>query len=189
MERGLRGEGRLTGCRNMQNCFRKYPEVYGSEMDGEDADEDVEEGVAHVATENARSERAIPEHASTKERATPEHAQSESIPAPAYSDSTPAPSSKPAEDKPAHESSQSQDKSIKSQDRPAPKTDAAPADKAKQSPERTSQAPSRSERPNLGLVPEDYKPKDEEPTSESEKLVPKGAHDDGEEGTEKLERK
>lgn len=157
--------------RNMQNCFREHPDVYGSEMEGEDAEDEEQDLSVHASSEGATSD----------------HAQSESIPPPAYSDSSRAPPPKPsnpAQNKPAPKPS-------KSQDRPAPTTDSAPADKAKHTPETSSQPRSGSERPNLGLVPDDYKPsaekvKDEEPTSESERLVPKGAHDAGEEGTARV---
>jgi len=162
----------------MQNCFRKYPEVYGSELDSDADDED--DMTAGAAT-----------HA-------PAH--SESTPTAAYSDSTPAPSSKPAtSSKPAQNKSAPQAAPSKSP------PESAPADKGKLSLERSSQPSSSQDRPGLGLVPDNYKPdaksdtgranqaaaqtKSQEPTSESEQLVPKAAHDAGDANTEVLERK
>ena len=195
-------EGRwLMGCRNMQNCFREHPDVYGSEMEGDDAEEG-EEGGEYAPVERGAPEQALRERPASKqpasvhatsEHSTPNHGQSESIPTSAYSDSSSAPPPKP-QGKPAPKSSQPQDKPAPAPSRPAPTADSTSADKAKHSAAITSQPQSSSPRPNLGLVPDDYKPsadkiKDEEPTSESEQLVPKSAHDAREEGTGTLERK
>ncbi|KAF1913055.1 hypothetical protein BDU57DRAFT_521739 [Ampelomyces quisqualis] len=122
--------------KDMQNCFREYPEVYGSEIEGDDADEDAP-------------------------------SPSDST---AYSDSTSTvPSSQ-----------------LKSEPRSNTGTDAQ--EKGKLSGERDS-TPSSSTNASenaklkgehLGLVPDTYKPdakSDSEPVSESEKLVPKAAHD------------
>lgn len=140
----------------MQNCFREYPEVYGSELESDAAD-DEDDMPSPAAPAHAQSERPSP-------------TQPESVPKAAYADSSPAPAPQ----------------------KPAP-TGIAAAEKGNRTLEPTSQPPPGSERPNLGLVPDDYKPetgvKSQEPTSESERLVPKGAHDAGERGTEKLERK
>ncbi|KAH3971674.1 mitochondrial import inner membrane translocase TIM40 [Parastagonospora nodorum] len=61
--------------KDMQNCFREYPEVYGSELEG---DEDEGEDLPAPGQPQPQP-------------------QSESTPTAAYSDSTPAPSSKPRE--------------------------------------------------------------------------------------------
>jgi len=142
----------------MQNCFRKYPEVYGSELDSDADDEDD------------MTVDAAPAH-------------SEATPTAAYADTTPTPSSKPAaSSKPAPAPASSSSSSPKSQS----PTEAAPADKAKHFPERTSQPPPSK---GLDLVPNNYKPNTQEQTIESERLVPKAAHDAGDKGTERLERK
>jgi intermembrane space import and assembly protein 40 len=154
----------------MQNCFREYPEVYGSELEGDDAEEEEDR---------------------TPSASAPTATHSESVPAVAYSDSTTAPASR------------------ESSSRPAPQHETSAADKGKQSGERNSKphsAESASEnRSKLGLVPDNYKPdaktdteranqaathaKSHEPTSESEQLVPKAAHDAGDANTERLQRK
>jgi intermembrane space import and assembly protein 40 len=154
----------------MQNCFREYPEVYGSELEGDDAEEEDDR----------------PLNASA-----PAPTHSESVPADAYSDSTPAPSSR------------------ESSSKSAPQHETGAADKGKQSFERSSKPPSaesaKDNRSKLGLVPDNYKPdaktdtergeqaatqvKSLEPTSESEQLVPKAAHDAGDANTKRLQRK
>jgi intermembrane space import and assembly protein 40 len=145
--------------RGMQDCFRRYPEVYGSELESDAADDEDD------LTADA-----------------------------AHADSTPASRSTASTGPPSVSQSQS---------------DPAAADKGKQSGEGSSKpySPERvtEERPDLGLVPGNYKPdaqsdteranqaaaqvKSQEPVSESESLVPKAAHDSKDENTRVLERK
>jgi intermembrane space import and assembly protein 40 len=145
--------------RGMQDCFRRYPEVYGSELESDAAD-DEDELTADAAHADSR-----PASRSTASTGTPSVSQSRSDP--------------------------------------------AAADKGKQSGESSSKpySPEKitEERPDLGLVPGNYKPdaqsdteranqaaaqvKSQEPVSESESLVPKAAHDTRDENTRVQERK
>lgn len=146
----------------MQNCFREYPEVYGSELEADDAQDDDDD--------------------LTTDPATPSAAHSESTPTAVYSDSTSAPASRSTH-------------SNESSSRPAPQRETGASDKGKLSGERNSKPQSAESaadnRSKLGLVPDNYKPdaKSDEPTSESEQLVPKAAHDAGDANTEVLQRK
>lgn len=155
----------------MQTCFRKYPEVYGSELDSDADDED------DLPTESA------PAYADSTSTSTSLHSQSESKAA--HSDSTPARSPKSS----APQKSTSNDESAPAKPNLNSTSETASADKGKLSSEHSSKPPTSSERPGLGLVPDNYKPKTQEPVSESEELVPKGAHDAGDEGTGSLKRK
>jgi intermembrane space import and assembly protein 40 len=151
--------------RDMQNCFREHPDVYGSELESDAADEEDEQHDLGAA---------VPAHAeSTHSDATPTH--SEATPSAAYSDSTPAPPSKPsnASSKPPPNPTSSPSA-----------TESAPADKAKHFSQRSSQPASGADQPGKSASAWD-----KEPTSESEELVPKGAHDARERGTERLGRK
>lgn len=138
----------------MQNCFREYPEVYGSELEGDEEGEDME------LSEPAQGQP---------------QPQSESAPAAAYSDSSsaPAPSSKP---QPARETSAPEKAALSGE---PSSTRFSTTDKMSLSSEPGSKPSSAAENRNkLGLVPDNYKPDaKEEPVSESEELVPKAAHD------------
>lgn len=152
--------------RDMQNCFRKYPEVYGSELesDAEDEDDDVQLAGDLPAPSSDSSSSPASSAAAT--------------------DSTPfAPSTQ------SHASSSS--KTLTTQ-RPTQERESSLAEKGKLSGESSSK-PKTTEKSGSGLalVPDTYKPetKNEEPLSESESLVPKAAHDASAAGIEKLERK
>ena len=138
----------------MQDCFRQYPEVYGSEIESDAAD-DEDDMDADLATS--------PEAPSS----SPNSASDVS------SDEQTAPAS----------SSRSSPKSRSSDD-------SAP-------PPRSAKAEENNRR-EMGLVPDNYQPdsktsassiKEREPVSESESLVPKAAHDAGDENTKVLQRK
>jgi len=146
--------------KDMQNCFRKYPEVYGSELEADDEDDAAEAAAAADVTPSD-----LPTPASS-ESSTPAPQQSASTPAAASSSEIAA--VKP----PTHE------------------REAGRAEKAKQSGEPSSKPRAPEEKKKTGLVPANYQPSaDNELASESEQLVPKAAHDAQEEGTERLERK
>ena len=145
----------------MQNCFRQYPEVYGSELESDAAD-DEDDLIADAA-----------------------------MPTP---DSTPSSRATTSAETPS---------------RSAPSKPSPESDKQKQPIERSSTLNSPEKvtehRPELGLVPGNYKPdaksdtgranqassqvKNQEPVSESEDLVPKAAHDAGDENTKVPGRK
>jgi intermembrane space import and assembly protein 40 len=154
----------------MQNCFREYPEVYGSELEGDNADDEEED----LPTE--------PTPAAT--------ASSDSTPTAAYSDSTPPPS--------RSATSTSETSSSRTKSRP----ETSNVDQGKLSSEPSSSPKSTQGRRELDLVPNSYKPdsatetersatqiKDGEQVSESERLVPKAAHDAGDANTSRLERR
>jgi intermembrane space import and assembly protein 40 len=161
----------------MQNCFREYPEVYGSELEGDGADEDDD-----LPTES-----------------TPAADYSDSTPAAAYSDSTPATASSDTTPPPSR-SATSTSESSSSRTKSRPET--GNADQGKLSSEPSSIPKSNEGRRELDLVPNSYKPdsavetersatqiKNSESVSESESLVPKAAHDAGDANTARLERK
>jgi intermembrane space import and assembly protein 40 len=164
--------------RDMQNCFRKHPEIYGSELDS-DADDE----------EELTADAADPSHAATdstspsKEPTTSsEESMTSQIPSAATS------------------ANPSSTNSTASPSRKAPQS--RRAEKGTHYSEPSSQ-PRRT--PELNLVPEEYKPdgnsstehanhaaqhaNSQEPLSESESLVPKAAFDAGDENTKVLGRK
>ncbi len=70
----------LTHLRHMQDCFRKFPEVYGSEL-GDDEEETPEVAGAEIAAKTAMEEGAAP--AAQKEEApAPKKVEKEEAPAP-----------------------------------------------------------------------------------------------------------
>ena len=80
-EGGHRGSG-LTFPRHMQDCFRKYPEVYGSELtdDDDEAAPAPEDAEAVAKTEEAKAQPAQKEEAASPKKAAvaTEAAKSES---------------------------------------------------------------------------------------------------------------
>lgn len=117
----------------MQNCFRQYPEVYGSELESDaDDDDEADDLSADVSSSSSPASSATdaeqPKSTPTKQPQTTERA--------AQAKTSLEPSSKPH-----------------------------------------SREKVTENRRELGLVPESYRPKEEEPMSESETLVPKAAHD------------
>jgi intermembrane space import and assembly protein 40 len=68
----------LTGSRDMQNCFREYPEVYGNELEGEDDDEVGDDELAALAeSESAPSEKAATSRPASEQRPQEDRAQAE----------------------------------------------------------------------------------------------------------------
>jgi intermembrane space import and assembly protein 40 len=161
----------------MQNCFRKYPEIYGSELDSDADDED-----------ELNADAADPSHAATDSTSSKEHSSSsnESVTSQIPSAAT---SANPTSTTPSANASSKAPQSRR-------------AEKGTHYSEPSSQPPRTSE---LNLVPKEYKPdgnsstehashaaqhaKSQEPVSESESLVPKAAFDAGDENTKVLERK
>ncbi|KAL6702448.1 Oxidoreductase [Coniothyrium glycines] len=159
--------------KNMQNCFREYPDVYGSELEA-DADDDDDEG--QVSGDLAASE-AAPSASTT--RSTPASLTSSDV----SSDAQTAPSSKSTHDS--------------SSDRPTSATRklATQASSQTRTPEQVEE-----NRRGEGLVPESYRQSAKDATkqsqsqepvseSESEQLVPKAARDASEEDSRSTERK
>lgn len=132
----------------MQNCFRQYPEIYGSEIDNDDEDDMTADAAADVSAP-ATSNSSEPALSGEKNTTSPSPA----------TNATDAPVAKEPVKK------ESKAKSV------------VPASSGPHSAEKVEQ-----NRRDLGLVPENYRPeekevKSQEPTSESESLVPKAAHD------------
>jgi intermembrane space import and assembly protein 40 len=139
--------------KDMQNCFRQYPEIYGSEIDNDDDDDMAADAAADVSTPaSASSEPAQPAQSGEKNTASPS-------PATDARSNAEAPVAKEPVKK------ESKTKSV------------APASSGPHSADKVEQ-----NRRELGLVPENYRPEEKEvkaqsETSESESLVPKAAHD------------
>ena len=131
----------------MQNCFRQYPEIYGSEIDADDEDDMTADAAADVSTpDGSTSQSTLSGESDTTNASLAENA-----------------SETPLVKEPVKKESKS--KSV------------APASSGPHSAEQVAE-----NRRELGLVPENYRPeekevKKQEPTSESESLVPKAAHD------------
>jgi intermembrane space import and assembly protein 40 len=143
----------------MQNCFREYPEVYGSELEGDDADNEDD---------------------LTADAASPAPAHSESTPAAAYSDSTDASRSSYANEKSSKPSSHGEigasEKGKLSGERSSkPHT----SDSTAENKSKLGLVPDNY-KPDA---------RSNEPISESEHMVPKAAHDAGDANTEILQRK
>ncbi|KAJ4377064.1 Oxidoreductase [Didymella sp. IMI 355093] len=139
--------------KDMQNCFRQYPEIYGSEIDNDDDDDMTADAAADVSTPgSSSSEPAQPVQSGEKNTASPS-------PATDARSNAEAPVAKEPVKK------ESKTKSV------------APASSGPHSADKVEQ-----NRRELGLVPENYRPEEKEvkgqsETSESESLVPKAAHD------------
>lgn len=131
----------------MQNCFRQYPEIYGNEIDADDEDDMTADAAADVSTPNDSTSQPTLSGESDATNASPTENVSET----------------PLAKEPVKKESKS--KSV------------VPAPSGPHSAEKVAE-----NRRELGLVPENYRPeekavKEQEPTSESESLVPKAAHD------------
>lgn len=133
--------------RDMQNCFRQYPEIYGNEIDADDEDDMTADAAADVSTPNgSTSQSALSGESDTTNASLMENVSEASL------------DKEPVKKEPKSKS-------------------ATPASSGPHSAEKVAE-----NRRELGLVPENYRPeekevKKKEPTSESESLVPKAAHD------------
>ncbi|KAH7385577.1 hypothetical protein DE146DRAFT_667593 [Phaeosphaeria sp. MPI-PUGE-AT-0046c] len=76
--------------KDMQNCFREYPEVYGSELEGDDDEAEGDGVTAPVYADSASSPKSTPEQTSSQEHAAP---QKQKRPAEPQSQSASSPSS------------------------------------------------------------------------------------------------
>jgi len=164
----------------MQNCFREYPEVYGSELDADADDEDD-----MTATPETPSNPSNPSNAqqdSSLQPATNDHAASAKGKFSGERNSkphTPENSLVPEEYKPNAKHNPVNDArgDMSSLDSEKEKE----KEKSKQKPKGESD----TERANKARA----QVKSQEPVSESESMVPKASHDASEKGTGKLERK
>jgi intermembrane space import and assembly protein 40 len=170
----------------MQNCFREYPEVYGSELDSDADEEDDMTASAETPT------RSSPTSVSSSDVSS--NAQQESPLQPASNDH--AVSVKGTFSGEHNSKPHTPDHSLVPEEyKPNPKHnpiydargDMSSLDSEKEK-EKSKQKPkgdSDTERANQAKA----QVKSQEPVSESESLVPKASHDANERGTEKLERK
>ena len=161
----------------MQNCFREYPEVYGSELDSDADDEDD-----MTATPETPSNPSNAQQDSSLQPATNDHAASAKGKFSGERNSkphTPENSLVPEEYKPNAKHNPVNDArgDMSSLDSEKEKE----KEKSKQKPKGESD----TERANKARA----QVKSQEPVRESESMVPKASHDASEKGTGKLERK
>ena len=133
----------------MQNCFRQYPEIYGSEIDNDDEDDMTADAAADVST---------PASSSTPERSEQPALSGEKNTA------SPNPSSN-ATDAPVPVNKESKTKSV------------APASSGPHSAEKVEANRRELGLVPENYRPDEKAVKSQEETSESESLVPKAAHD------------
>ncbi|EUC41162.1 hypothetical protein COCMIDRAFT_106916 [Bipolaris oryzae ATCC 44560] len=157
--------------KDMQNCFREYPEIYGSELDSDDADDDMTAAPEPAETSNQPSTDFAPQADSTPKLATTE------------------------------DSGLVQDKSTGEHKlKPvAPDAGLVPGEyrpESKHNPvfdARGDMSSVESEKEKSSQKPKDAsgnaKAKKQEPVSESKSLVPKASHDASEPGTERLSQR
>jgi intermembrane space import and assembly protein 40 len=168
----------------MQNCFREYPEVYGSELDS-DADDDEDD-------------MAAPAQPQSEEQETPTRSSPTSTSAP-DADSSNAQSQSPsgARDNDHAASAKGKFSGEPSSKPPTPEKktgDRNPIYDATGDMSSTEKEQRSKKKPQGSSAAERAKQakkqvENQEPVSESERLVPKAAHDAQEKGTGVLERK
>lgn len=132
----------------MQNCFRQYPEVYGSEIDTDDDDDMTADAATDVST--------------------PSSAPTTSSPSPATSATTSATTSSTSSPTPNADAPAKKDSPTKS---------VAPASSGPHSAEKVAENRRELGLVPENYRPEEKEVKKQEPVSESESLVPKAAHD------------
>jgi intermembrane space import and assembly protein 40 len=144
----------------MQNCFRKYPEVYGSELEGADDDDEPELSgdAATPALANTNSSQSAQSLETPRTPSSHKAQPQRETGAPDKAKMSSEPSSKPA----ASEKAETESRSL-----------GLVPDNYKPSATKSEEPVSESE----------------EPVSESKDLVPKAAFDAGDENTKVLERK
>ncbi|EMD62310.1 hypothetical protein COCSADRAFT_120837 [Bipolaris sorokiniana ND90Pr] len=157
--------------KDMQNCFREYPEIYGSELDSDDADDDMSAAPEPAETSSQPSTDFTPQADSVPKLATTEESGLVQV------KSTGEHKSKPiAQD----------DGLVPEEYRPDSKHN--PVFDA-----RGDMSSVESEKEKSSQKPKDAsdsaKAKKQEPVSESKSLVPKASHDASESGTERLSQR
>lgn len=153
----------------MQNCFREYPEIYGSELDA-DADDDEDD----MAAAPAPTETPGPSSSASA-------LQADSTPK-----LTPSEASTSAQEKSKPSAS---DAGVVPEDyRPQRKHNPVYDARGDMS-SLESEKEKKGKKDDTNAKKEDAKAKSQEPVSESKDLVPKSSHDTNEKGTEKLARR
>lgn len=132
----------------MQNCFRQYPEVYGSEIDTDDDDDMTADAAADVSTPSSPSSTDSPALSSKKNTNSPSPASNADA---------------PLAKEPVKKESQS--KSV------------VPASSGPHSADKVAENRRELGLVPENYRPEEKEVKSQEPVSESESLVPKAAHD------------
>jgi intermembrane space import and assembly protein 40 len=173
--------------KDMQNCFREYPEVYGSELDSDADEEDDMTASAETPTRSSPTSTPPPDAFSS-------NAQPDSSPKPATNDHAASAKGKFSGER--NSKPQTPDNSLvpdeyKPNAKHNPIYDARgdmsslDSEKEKEKSKQKPKGDNDTERANKAKA----QVKNQEPVSESESLVPKASHDANERGTEKLERK
>lgn len=170
----------IDNFKNMQNCFRQYPEVYGSELDSDAEDDD------EVAADLAASE-SIPASSASD---TPSSSLSTSD---VSSDAQTAPS----KTKQTSEHAKSVKGTLSGQATSEPHSAEQVEENRRElglvpenyrpSPKKSTKIDGKNDTARATNVSQQMKT--EEPISESERVVPKAAFDTGDENTKVLERK
>jgi intermembrane space import and assembly protein 40 len=163
----------------MQNCFREYPEVYGSELDADE--EDAADDMSAPASEP-----------NPKETPPPAYEPSTS---PAKPDATLQPSSSGTVG--AKRVGQDNNSLVPDNYKPTevkhnPTFDARgdmSALESEKDKEKSKKPEGESDTQRANKAKEQVKEQAKEPVSESERMVPKSAHDVEAKGTERLSRK
>ncbi|USP75617.1 Mitochondrial intermembrane space import and assembly protein 40 [Curvularia clavata] len=152
--------------KDMQNCFREYPEIYGSELDADadDDEDDMATAPASTETSSGQSSNASPLQADSAPKLTPSE------------DST------SAQDK--SKPSASDAGLVPEEYRPERKHN--PVFDARGD---MSSVESEKDKKDDTTAKKASSAKNQEPVSESKDLVPKSSHDSDEKGTEKLSRR
>lgn len=134
----------------MQNCFRQYPEVYGSEIDTDNDDDMTADAAADVSTpSDATSQPALSGEANTS-------------------------SPSPATDATSNAEAPVAKEPVKKEQK---KKSVAPASSGPHSAEKVAENRRELGLVPENYRPEEKEVKEQEPVSESESLVPKAAHD------------
>lgn len=158
----------------MQDCFRQYPEVYGSEIDSDDA-EDEDDMTADLAAPSDFPSDSVSSDVQTAPTSSQRPRQSNASREPALQPHS-------AE---KVEANRRELGLVPDNYQPEPKGDARSVAPAESTSNPKPNASSSTERANQAR----QQVKSQEQTSESESLVPKAAHDAGDANTEKLQRK
>jgi intermembrane space import and assembly protein 40 len=162
----------------MQNCFREYPEVYGSELDADADEEDDMTASAETPTRSSPDASSSNAQQASSEPTTNDHAASAKGKFSGERNSkphTPDNSLVPEEYKPSAKHNPIYDA----------REDMSSLDSEKEKSKQKPKGESDTERANQARA----QVKSQEPVSESESMVPKASHDANDRGTAKLERK
>ncbi|EMD85957.1 hypothetical protein COCC4DRAFT_74577 [Bipolaris maydis ATCC 48331] len=164
--------------KDMQNCFREYPEIYGSELDSDDADDDMSAAPEPAETSSQPSTAFAPQADSAPKLATTED-----------SGLVKDRSTGERKSKPIAPDAGLVPEEYKSESRHNPVFDArGDMSSVESEKEKSSQKP-KDTSDTAKAKKADAQMKKQEPVSESKSLVPKDSHDASEPGTERLSQK